>query len=98
MEMRKIRCVGIMAVASESARLPEERVDYRNRHGQADTAAPHGSTTPAPAKPADSKTGKQLMVGKWKLKKAVIDGTDMTKEMGEGSVMTITETSMTQKR
>jgi hypothetical protein len=56
------------------------------------------TTTQAPqAKQATGKTGKQLLVGKWKLTKAVMDGKDMTKELGPGGVTTFTETSMTKK-
>jgi len=72
---------------------------------KSDTTSTTGATAPgtpaaaqpAPAKVADAKTGKQLMPGKWKMTKAVIDGKDLTAQLGAGAVTTFTDSSMTQK-
>lgn len=93
--MNNVGHIGLAFVIATCALACQKNEPSDDTHaGKAATTAP---TAPAPAKAADAKTGKQLMIGKWKLTKAVMDGTDMTKEMGEGSVMTITESSMTQK-
>ena len=94
--MNKIGYIASVVAVVAVSTLACQKGESSGASGQTGTAAT-AATTPAPAKAADGKTGKQLMVGKWKLTKALMDGTDMTKEMGQGSVMTLTESSMTQK-